>query len=90
MRCPTATLPVSAPPLPCALCAQIARVLSCFYIILQLILLLDFFYRVNEWLLERRSCNAVTVTLTAICIVGSFVGIGFLYKVRGSNAWLQI
>lgn len=60
---------------------QIARVLSCFYIVLQLILLLDFFYQINQWLLEREQCNFVVIGLTAFFIVGSFVGIGFLYKV---------
>ncbi|GAB4821842.1 hypothetical protein N2152v2_008888 [Parachlorella kessleri] len=65
---------------------QIARVLSCFYIIFQLVLLLDFIYRINEWLLERERCSCVIVGLTGLLIVGSFVGSGFLYKYYAPHA----
>ena len=60
----------------------IARVFSAFFIILQLVILLDFVYIVNEYLLERDRCAFVLVVLTALLISGTIVGMGFLYKVR--------
>ncbi|PRW59950.1 putative serine incorporator [Chlorella sorokiniana] len=59
--------------------SQAARVFSGFFIILQLIILLDFIYVVNEWLLERDQCAWALVASTALLICGAFVGIGFLY-----------
>ena len=51
-------------------------------------MLLDFVYGVNEWLLERDWCRFVLVGLTALFIVASCVGAGFLYKVwRGLRRW---
>lgn len=68
---------------------QVARVLSCFYIIVQLIILLDFFYWLNEWLLEHE-WNALVVASTVVLIVGSFVGCGFLYKVGSVLVWADV
>ena len=50
---------------------------------LQLVILLDFIYAVNEWLLDRDHCAFVLVAASALLIIGSFVGLGFLYKVGG-------
>lgn len=47
----------------------------------QLIILLEFIYVVNEWLLERDQCAWALVASTALLVCGSFVGIGFLYHV---------
>lgn len=49
---------------------------------LQLIVLLDFIYQVNEWLLERDNCAPVLVGVTGVLIAGTLVGMGFLYKVN--------
>jgi hypothetical protein len=43
---------------------------------------LDFIYQVNEWLLERDHCAVALVALTSLLIIGTCVGMGFLYKVR--------
>lgn len=51
----------------------------------QLIILLDLVYSVNEWLLERERCAFTLVSATVLLICGSLVGIGFLYNVR---SWL--
>ncbi len=48
----------------------------------QLIILLDLVYSVNEWLLERERCAFTLVSATVLLICGSLVGIGFLYNVR--------
>lgn len=47
----------------------------------QLLILLEFFYSVNEWLVERDQCAWALVAGSAFLIVGAFVGIGFLYHV---------
>lgn len=62
--------------------AQAARVFSTFFIVLQLIILLEFFYWINEWLLEResRACAVVLAGGSFLMIAGSFVGIGFMYN----------
>ncbi|PSC71077.1 putative serine incorporator [Micractinium conductrix] len=72
---------------------QAARVFSGFFIVLQLVIILDFIYVVNAWLVERRSCAFPLVAVTLLLICGSFVGIGFLfhhYAPQGScslNIW---
>ena len=53
---------------------------------LKLIIILDFFYVVNEWLLERDHCAVTLVASTALMIAGSLTGIGFLYHVRAGTA----
>lgn len=58
---------------------QAARVFAGFFIILQLIIVLDFVYMVNEWLLEREKCAFTLIASSFLFIVASFVGIGFLY-----------
>ena len=56
-------------------------------------IILDFIYVVNAWLVERRSCAFPLVAVTLLLICGSFVGIGFLfhhYAPQGScslNIW---
>lgn len=45
------------------LCLQIARVLSGFFLVLQIIVLLEFTFVVNEWLLERGDHWATKATL---------------------------
>ncbi len=60
----------------------IARVFSAFFILLQLIILLDSVYKLNEYLLERDQCAFTLIALTVVMIAGTFVGMGFLYKVR--------
>ena len=46
----------------------------------QLLILLDFIYAVNEWLVERRgAAHAALVAGSALLILGSFVAIGFMY-----------
>jgi serine incorporator 1/3 len=61
---------------------DIARVLSVFFIVIQLVILLEFIYGMNEYLLERDDrCSAFTlVAASATLIAGSIVGMGFLYK----------
>lgn len=54
----------------------------------QLIILLEFIYVVNEWLLERDQCAWALVASTALLICGSFVGIGFLYHVSPGGSAL--
>lgn len=54
---------------------------------MQLIVLLDFVYFVNEWLLERDHCQVALIGLTGALLVGTFVGAGFLYKV---STWPQV
>lgn len=67
-----------------------ARVFSAFFILLQLVILLDFIYQINEYLLERDHCAIALVALTALLIAGTCVGMGFLYKVRaGGRAALR-
>lgn len=58
---------------------QAARVFSGIFIVLQLVIILEFVYVVNEWLLEREKCAFTLVVATLLMIAGSFVGIGFLY-----------
>lgn len=64
---------------------QIARVFSAFFILLQLIILLEFIYSINEYLLERDNCAFVLITVTGMLIAGSLVGMGFLYKVFNAS-----
>lgn len=59
--------PAHLPPTPCS----------------QLVILLDFIYIVNEWLLDREWHWAMIIA-TALLICGSIVGTGFLYKVLES------
>lgn len=59
---------------------QAARVFSGLFIILQLVIILDFIYSVNEWLVERERCAFTLVSATVLLICGSLVGIGFLYN----------
>lgn len=56
----------------------------------QLVIILDFIYSVNEWLLERKRCAFTLVSATLLLICGSLVGIGFLYNVRrrGRGGWV--
>ena len=51
---------------------------------MQLVIILEFVYVVNEWLLEREKCAFTLVAATLLMIAGSFVGIGFLYHVRAA------
>lgn len=60
----------------------IARVFSAFFILLQLVILLDSVYKLNEYLLERDQCAFTLIALTVVMIAGTIVGMGFLYKVR--------
>ncbi len=53
---------------------------------MQLIILLEFIYVCNEWLLNRDQCAWALVASTALLICGAFTGIGFLYHV----SWLPI
>lgn len=61
----------------------IARVFSAFFILLQLIIILDSVYKVNEYLLDREQCAFTLIALTVVMISGTIVGMGFLYKVSG-------
>ena len=56
----------------------------------QLVILLDFVYSANEWLLERDQCAFVLIAGSGLMIVGSLVGIGFLFKVRGRGCALRV
>jgi hypothetical protein len=64
----------------------IARVFSAIFILLQLIILLDSVYKLNEYLLEREQCTFTLIALTMVMIVGTIVGMGFLYKYWAPNA----
>ena len=59
----------------------IARVASGFFILIQLIILLDFIYIINEYLLERDDGlgNGLLIGGSALLIIGSIIGTGFLY-----------
>jgi hypothetical protein len=54
---------------------------------LQLLILVEFVYVANEWLLkqEGRWAAATLVAGSALMIAGAFVGVGFLYHVRRSR-----
>lgn len=67
---------------------QMARVFAAIFILFQLIILLEFVYVVNEYLLDRDDNLARTalVSLSFLLIVGSLVGIGFLYHFWAPNA----
>lgn len=53
----------------------------------QLVILLEFIYAVNEWLVTRDGwCSWVLVGSTILFIVGSFVGLGFLYHFYAPEA----
>jgi Serine incorporator (Serinc) len=65
----------------------IAMVFSAFFILLQLIILLDSVYKLNEYLLEREQCAFTLIALTVVMIVGTIVGMGFLYKVRKKEGY---
>jgi serine incorporator 1/3 len=66
---------------------EIARVFAAIFIVLQLIILLEFVYAINEWLLERDDAFArvMLVASTLLLIVGSIVGLGFLYTYWAPN-----
>lgn len=59
--------------------AQAARVLSGLYLVAQLIVLLDFIYRLNGSLVDREGCVAVLLSLTTACYAGALVSLGFQY-----------
>ena len=59
----------------------IARGMSALFILLQLVIFLDVIYQLNEYLLAREQCAFALISITALCIVGTIVGMGFLYKV---------
>lgn len=60
---------------------QMARVFAAIFILFQLIILLEFIYSINEYLLERDDWISRTalIFLSFLLIVGSIVGLGFLY-----------
>jgi len=53
---------------------------------MQLVILLDFIYNINEYLLERDRAAPILIGLTFILIAGSIVGMGFLYKYWAPNS----
>lgn len=65
---------------------QAARVFSAIFILVQLIILLDFVYDANDWLLGRPRCAFALVAGSALLIVGSFVGAGFMFKFYAPSA----
>jgi hypothetical protein len=64
----------------------IARVFSAFFILLQLVILLDSVYKLNEYLIEREQCAFTLISLTLVLIAGTVVGMGFLYKYWAPNS----
>ncbi len=64
-----------------AFCVQIARVLSGFFLIIQIVLLLGFIYAINEFLIEKEEIGhrvaliGATVSMYAV----GLVIIGFMY-----------
>ena len=66
--------------------AQVARALAGVYLVMQLVVLLDFIYRLNNSLIDREGCVPVLVTLTAGCYVTGLVGIGFQYHMFAPSA----
>ncbi|KAK9811743.1 hypothetical protein WJX72_009404 [[Myrmecia] bisecta] len=60
---------------------QIARVLSGFFLILQIIILLDWFFGINEWLLSRDGWpeRVALICGSALFFLGSLAVLGVLY-----------
>ena len=58
--------------------------------VVQLIILLDFVYFANEWLLARDQCAFVLIGGSALLGVGSVVGLGFLFYVRRLTATVSL
>lgn len=66
--------------------AQAARVLGGAYLVMQLISLLDFLYRLNGAMLDRSGCAPVLVTLTVAAYATSLVGLGMQYYLFAPRA----
>ncbi|KAK9867400.1 hypothetical protein WJX84_004681 [Apatococcus fuscideae] len=58
---------------------QVARVLSGFFLVLQVLIMIDFIYLINIWLLERDHCLPGLVIGTLITFIGSLGVTGVLY-----------
>ncbi|DBA86260.1 hypothetical protein WJX77_011720 [Trebouxia sp. C0004] len=59
---------------------QFARVLAGIWLLFQIIILLDFIYDVNEWLLKKANMGFVLVIGTFISYCGAIAIIGAIYK----------
>lgn len=61
----------------------ISRLCAGIFIVFQLLILLDFIYALNEWLLSRDDAlgNALLIGGSVVLMAGSLVGTGFLYHV---------
>ncbi|KAK9840265.1 hypothetical protein WJX74_006470 [Apatococcus lobatus] len=58
---------------------QAARVLSGFFLVLQVLIMIDFIYLINMWLLERDHCLPGLVIGTLVTFIGSLGVTGVLY-----------
>ena len=60
---------------------QIARVLGAIFLVIQIILILDFIFIINEYLIDKEACHFVLISGSALLYLGSlaFNGLAYYY-----------
>lgn len=68
------------------MCLQIARVLGGIFLVVQIILILEFMFVINDYLIDRDGCKAVLIVGSAILFIGSFAVSALAFYYYGRSA----
>ena len=65
---------------------QIARVLGGIFLVVQIILILEFMFVINDYLVDRDACKAVLIIGSVILLIGSFAVSALAFYYYGRSA----
>lgn len=71
---------------------QIARVLGAIFLVLQIILVLDFVFVINEYLIDKEACHFVLISGSSILLLGSlaFSALAYYYYAPQTSCSLNV
>lgn len=76
----------------CAAVVQISRVLGAIFLVVQIVLALDFMFAINEWLVDREGCHFMLISGSALLFLGgfAFAGLAYYYYAPAGGCGLNI